>query len=95
MPQKQSAKTRRRKSFYSDLSDTIRCVPPDDRLILVRDFNARVGSDTEKWKGVLGNHGVGKCNANKELLLALCSEYKLVVTNILIKHKDTHNITSP
>ena len=42
---------------------------------------------------MLGNHGVGKCNANKELLLALCSEYNLVVTNILIKHKDTHSIT--
>ena len=47
----------------------------------------------EKWKGVLGSHGVGKCNANGELLLALCSEYNLLVTNTLFKHKDTHKKT--
>lgn len=47
----------------------------------------------EKWKGVQGSHGVGKCNANGELLLALSSEYNLLITNTLFKHKDTHKKT--
>ena len=80
--------------FYSDPPETIRRVPSDDRLILVGDFNARVGSDTEKWKGVLGSHGVGKCNADGELLLTPLSEYNLVVTNTLFRHKGTHKTTS-
>ena len=54
-----------KEEIYSDLRETIRRVPTVDRLILVGDFNARVGSDTEKWKGVLGSHGVGKLSKSK------------------------------
>lgn len=83
-----------KEEFYSYLCETIRCGPTDHRLILVGDFSvARVGSDTDKWKGVLGSHGVGKCDANGELLFALCSEYNLVKTKILFKHKETHKKT--
>ena len=82
-----------KEQFYSDLRDTIKRVPADDRLILIGDFNARIGSDSEKWKGVLGSQGVGKCNANGELLLALCSEYSLVITNTIFKHKEAHKNT--
>ena len=82
-----------KEEFHSNLRETIRLVPSNDRLILVRDFNAKVDSDTEKWRGVLGSHGVGKCNANGELLLALCSEYNLVVTNTLFKYEDTYKMT--
>ena len=49
-----------------------------------------MGADAETWRGVLGCHGVGKCNANGELLLSLCSEYNLVVTNTLFNHKEVH-----
>ena len=82
-----------KEEFHSNLRETIRLVPSNDRLILVGDFNAKVDSDTEKWRGVLGSHGVGKCNANGELLLSLCSEYNLVVTNTLFKYEDTYKMT--
>ena len=82
-----------KEEFHSNLRETIRLVPSNDRLILVGDFNGKVDSDTEKWRGVLGSHGVGKCNANGELLLALCSEYNLVVTNTLFKYEDTYKMT--
>ena len=74
--------------FYSDPPETIRRVPSDDRLILVGDFNARVGSDTEKWKGVLGSHGVGKCNADGELLLTPLSEYNHTKDYITVRQRD-------
>lgn len=79
-----------KEEFYSDLCETTGCVLSDDWLIiLMGDINARVGSDTEKWKGVLGSHGVTKCNANGELLLVLCSEFNLVVAKPYLSTK-TH-----
>ena len=34
-----------------------------------------------------GKHGIGKYNTNGELLLALCSEFELIMTNTMFKHK--------
>ena len=55
--------------FYSDLRNLLQGVPPSDKVIILGDFNARVGRDAQVWKGILGNHGVGNCNDNGRLLL--------------------------
>ncbi|XP_046863472.1 uncharacterized protein LOC124457235 [Xenia sp. Carnegie-2017] len=82
-----------KEDFYQKLRETIREVPSTDKLIIAGDLNARVGDEVENWPGVLGHYGVGKCNTNGELLLALCSEYGLVITNTVFKHKHTHKTT--
>ena len=40
-----------------------------------------IGRENDKWPLVMGKYGIGKCNSNGELLLALCSEFELTVTN--------------
>ena len=41
----------------------------------------------------MGKHGIGECNSNGELLLALCSEFELIVTNTMFKQKDERKTT--
>ena len=52
-----------------------------DKLILLGDFNARVGTDHQTWEGVIGTDGVGKCNSNGLLLLRKCTEHELLITS--------------
>jgi len=79
--------------FYSELRTLVKNAPSEDKILILGDFNARVGQDSEAWKGVLGKHGVGKCNDNGRLLLELCSELQLVITNTIFQQKDSHKTT--
>ena len=72
-------------SFYDDLHRTIRSVPKNDKLVVLGDFNARVGRDHLLWDGLIDKHGHGNCNANGCLLLGLCTERDLTVTNTLFR----------
>lgn len=45
------------------------------------------------WKGVLGQHGIGKMNSNGLRLLSMCAENNLTVTNTLFRQADKYKIT--
>ena len=68
-------------------------VSPRDMLLVLGDFNARVGSDFQSWRSVIGPHGMGDCNDNGERLLDFCSNNQLLVTNTWFKHKSIHKTT--
>jgi len=70
-------------AFYSLLDETLQRTPATDKVILLGDFNARVGRDHTLWNGAIGRHGIGSCNANGESLLNLCNSHDLVITNSL------------
>ena len=65
--------------FYDRLSATIYSVPSRDKLLLLDDFNARVGRDHHLWENIIGKEGVGL------LLLGLCAEQALTITNTLFR----------
>ena len=71
--------------FYEDLKDTISAVPRTDKLVILGDFNARVGRDHTSWEGVLGKEGIGKCNDNGLLLLETCAAHDLLITNTVFR----------
>ena len=79
--------------FYSELRSLLQSVPTDDKVIILGDFNARVGKDADSWKGVLGSHGVENCNDNGHLLLEFGTEQQLVITNTIFQQKDSLKTT--
>ena len=79
--------------FYMQLSQLIASIPITDKLIMLGDFNARVGTEASIWKKVIGRHGVGKVNSNGTLLLSLCAEHNLVITNTIFQQPDIHKVS--
>jgi len=56
------------------LRSTLMQVPRRAKLIVLGDFNARIGSDSTIWGNTMGKHGVSNTNNNGRKLLSLCSE---------------------
>ena len=48
--------------FYENLATTILTIPSSERLVLLGDFNARVGADNDSWPSCLGPCGIAKMN---------------------------------
>nr|VZI13538.1 unnamed protein product [Spirometra erinaceieuropaei] len=70
-----------RDKFYEDLHALLATVSKADKLIVLGDFNARVGTDHTAWRGVLGPYGLRGSNDNGLLLLRTCAEHRLTLTN--------------
>ncbi|BHF66253.1 hypothetical protein SprV_0200926900 [Sparganum proliferum] len=67
--------------FYEDLHALLATVSKADQLVVLGDFNARVGTDHTACRGVLGPHGLRGSNDNGLLLLRTCAEHRLILTN--------------
>ena len=68
--------------FMEELQDVLDKVPSSDLLLLLGDFNARVGcSDTngELWRGIRGRYGIGAGNEAGDRLLEFCAVNQLTV----------------
>ncbi|VDL90798.1 unnamed protein product [Schistocephalus solidus] len=66
--------------FYEDLHALLATVLEVGKLIVLGDFNTRVGTDHAAWQAVLGPHGLASCN-NSGLLLQPCAEHRFLLTN--------------
>ena len=80
-------------AFYDLLERTLQNIPHTDKILLLGDFNARVGSNNLVWSGVVSRHGVGHENANGLRLLNLCAEHNLVITNTFFQMPDMYKTT--
>ncbi|KAK2158016.1 hypothetical protein NP493_1829g00003 [Ridgeia piscesae] len=82
-----------KEAFYNQLACVLSGIPRTEQLLLIGDFNRRLGRDSDKWPLVMGKHEIGKCNSNGELLLALCSDFEMIMTNNMFKQKDERKAT--
>ena len=60
-----------------------------DSVIILDDFNARVGSDWKSWPSVIGKRGVGKTNFNSLMLLEFCTRFQLSLMGTMFQLKDS------
>lgn len=79
--------------FYNQLSDLLSTIPSSNKILLLGDFNARVGHDDALWPDCLGKFGIGRINDNGQRALELCARFQLCVTNTFFKLKDHHKVS--
>ena len=72
-------------NFYSCLQETISRTPKKDIIILMGDFNAKVGSYHQDSNGVAGKFGYGQRNERGDRLIEFCGLNDLIITNTLFK----------
>ena len=58
-------------------------------LLVLGDFNARVGPDIKPTR-LHGAHDFDKCNNNGERLLDFCNKHGLGIINTVFSHKKIH-----
>ena len=80
-------------SFYDQLQSAVASVADCDMIVVMGDFNARVGCNFKQWGSVIGPHGPSECNENGELLLAFCACNNLILTKAWFQHKPIHQLT--
>jgi len=71
--------------FYSSLQDVISNVPKTDLIIMMGDFNAKVGNQYYDSNGSVGKFGYGQRNERGDRLVQFCILNDLVISNTQFK----------
>ena len=74
-----------RKKSNEELNEVLTTTSKSDKLLILGDFNARVGTNYVIWNGVLEKDGIRQQNDNGLRLLQLCSINELTITNTLFR----------
>ena len=77
--------------FYSDLQATMNDVSSKDMLIIMGDFNARVGQDQQHViRSGVRPFKVDIENQNGTRLIDFCEINNVIISNTFFKHKSIH-----
>ena len=61
------------RKFYQALQECVRKTLKRDMLLVMGDFNARIGNDVDAWRGTIGMFGPGELNEKGVKLLDFCA----------------------
>ena len=79
--------------FYNKLQSTIASIPHKDMVIVLGDFNARVGQSSPHCKSIVGPFTSYNTNDNGSQLLDFCVSNYLIISNTWFQHKSIHRTT--
>ncbi|KAL8606844.1 hypothetical protein ACOMHN_036482 [Nucella lapillus] len=80
-----------KETFYEGLNNLVKAVPPGDTLILLVDFNARVGTNYTIWKSILGPHDARDFRITRAMRGAECwTDHRLVRSVVKLYIGPTH-----
>jgi hypothetical protein len=85
----QEAKT----DFYEHLQNVLDGVPRRDIIIVLGDFNAKVGGDNTGREIIMGREGLGTINDNGEIFADFCLQNDLVIGGTVFPHRRIHKVT--
>lgn len=82
-----------KEEFYQQLLAIKEKIPKHHVIIIMEDFNGKVGCENVDYERTMRKHGMGECNENGQKLVEFCSENELAITGTLFEHKGIHKST--
>ena len=79
--------------FYNQLQDTVSSCNRNDMIVVVGDWNAKVGNNNTNRKELIGKFGIGIMNDNGERLCDFCNANGFIITGTIFSRKDIHKLT--
>ena len=73
--------------FYSQLEEETHTVRTNEIVIVIGDFNSKIGSDPTGYEDVIGKFGLGTQNERGERMLEFCQTNQLAITNTYFYHR--------
>lgn len=70
-------------SFYSEVTEILSGLDPREKVLLLEDFSARVGTTRDQFGQAIGPQN----GRDERKCFTLCAEFDLTITNILFKLK--------
>ncbi|XP_043496495.1 craniofacial development protein 2-like [Polistes fuscatus] len=89
-PDENKAK-QKREDFYKELERIIESLPPRERVVILGDFNARIGH--QPIPGIRQRFNEQTLNENGKLMIDFCSLNGFRITNTFFNHKEQHKYT--
>ena len=79
--------------FYNQVQDTVSSCNRNDMIVVVGDWNAKVGNNDTNRKELIGKFGIGIMNDNGERLCDFCNANGFIITGTIFPHKDIRKLT--
>ena len=80
--------------FYEQLQKIVDEVPRYDILLVIGDWNVKVGEEQLGDEGIVGKFGMtGERNDNGERFVSICALNNLAIASTMFPHKEIHRYT--